>query len=600
MLNVSIDHGEIDGVEPVASSPSQTIQKAIVTLLGLSYGEHDGGVQRQQITDDLTVILDRWTSGLLAADHLSSEVASVTEAFQTLILSSASSKLLMWSRIPLNLIDDLTSLHWKLAVQHLTNLSHDIDTEITSEHPPSVPSLPVRRAAHTLKVALYLLDRTVDHDKQRRSAAVDKAPAFFVFTAVRMRISLRLYPHLSSEGAETTLSATFDHIVRMRRVTSTEQVISSILSPLISLVQKAIAYETTAPNPRDFLNPLALASCIDILYDIVNTVPDVNKLQTALPEILRILYPLIDHVHMGTRVSALDVLTILQERLPRLAFKTHLSKLCTHLPSALLWGDPPSSTRAIPLLFTLFSNSSTNTLERPPPLNVRASSVWQTALTAILKAVHYHIDQSFLIHNAATFEDEANDDAHDTDSSSHAYRDHAAAAAHLITLVTPFAQHRLLRYTKPWFDAISQFLLHVVKLVVDKALPLSSITSVSNAIVDSIAYTWCRCSAYRAPLFAAGVACIMEVRPADKETQLVTHAAVNSIISQLAVVDDNAVLKLTSASLHTARKYPSLQEAAKFLAKVEEDVSKSESKSFISEQASKPGPFLNKIFGDKW
>lgn len=592
--------------------PSEVLKGATVTLLGLSYGEHDGGSQRREICTAVAHVLEKWTSGLLAADYSAAEVNAVTDAFDDLMLSRDACTGFEWPLVPTPVLDHLVSMYWKLSVRRLDERSDAVEAEAPLGIIPASEPLtdPVQRAVRALTVALAVLEVASASGEGRRCAAT-ATPAHFLFASTRLDESFEQYDLAFNTATQKVLKATRAHIQQQQRLPTAALLFSRAISSLARVATAAINVDTSRTDGHHALRAVKVAPAIAVLrraLDICLTVHDedvdrggivggsnVDNVVEALADLLVATRTCIDDMRSEFRVPALDVILMLHTRLPSTALDAHANELIVALPSALLWCDVASTRRAAPLLATLAPATLRNHAH-PPPLAEGAPSAWQGAMNALLSAAQHHVDQSML-----RFSGQPQPSNYTALDGNDTPVDHAIAAAIVLPLIPPLAQHRLVAYADSFIRAACKLLPRAAALArsacsIRAMLPPSAVDMTADALCDGLARTWCRSPSLRAAAFGAALAAVMEVDDADDDIMSTVRAASRKVVMRLATIDAPTVDMLLDEARLLAMKYPSLYSAGSFLNNVKPAVSQAVEQHARSLQRSQPGPLIRRFF----
>lgn len=522
--------------------PSQRIKEATIKFLGLSYGEYDGGVLRAEQSANIAEVIHLWTSGLLAADFGQHEVDAVTTEFDHFMHSPSAADLLDWSLIPIPTLNELITAHCTLASQCISNLS-------VADDSPSPECLPPRRAARAFAIVQRILDHLASIvDDPVQLVTSTEAVSHFLYSAGRLRASVSEFTELGDTLCENIPSIT-KHFCHRYQQQSETNLIVHVLPSVINVTLSAIRAEAEMPSPHHALQSLMLASALASLAATLKVVGNHNRLNSVSKPILDTLLHTVDHVYAGSRVATLDLLSYLNSVVPN-SFPGYATQLSERLPSAMLWRDPASTMRAVALLHDLLPNLLSG--RNPPPLSQDPPKAWQTATSAMMKTLNHHVEGALT-------------GGHEKDSESDAMADHATAAVSLAPLVIETLRHRSLLCAGVFFTDMARLLPRLVSLAASHRVAAHHLISLSAAIETGISYAWVRIPSYRSLLFAACVEAILEGRFANDTVQMSAHSAALTIVTALASVNPDSVIKLAANSKRVAKKYKSLAKAVDFL-----------------------------------
>lgn len=523
--------------------PSERIKQATVQLLGLSYGEYDGGVLRKEQSAAVAEVLHLWTSGLLAADFGQPEVAAVTSEFDHFMHSHPAPDLIDWSIIPFPTFDQLIATHCSLVSKHLSDLS------VADDSPPP-ERLPPRRAAHvlaTIRLILHHFECIADNAIQ--PVASTEAVSYFLYSTARLRASVSDFPELDDTLCEDIPTIT-EHFCRRYQQRSESSLVVHVLPTVINVTALAVRKEADMPSPHHALQPLMLAPALASLGAILKVVGNHKKLNAVFTTVLDVLLNTVDHVYAGSRVATLDVLSYLNT-VASSSFLAHAPQLSERLPSAMLWRDPASTTRAVTLLSEVLPTLLSG--QNPPALSQEPPELWQTATKAMMKTLGHHVEAAVT-------------GSRDKDCESDTMADHATAAATVLApLVVQTVRHRLLLSAGVFFTHTARLFPRLVTLAASKRVTESHLASLSAAIETGISYAWVRVPANRGRLFAASVEAVLEARFANDGIQVSAQTAALTVITALASVNPIPVISLIENSKRVTEKYKSLARAADFL-----------------------------------
>lgn len=525
--------------------PSECITRATVTLLGLSYGEHDGGLQRSNESKAVSEILQQWGCGLLLADYGRDEEAAVASAFEKFVLSPPAPDLFEWASLSSATLLQLVDIHCQLAFRYLTDLS-------VIDGPPPAERLPPRNAARSLSVVRLLLDREAKWTGDTSSTISANTVAHFFFCAARLRASVSEFPSLSEECIES-LPVIFDHFFRLCQQPTEQHLLAYVLPKAVSVALVSICADANSSSPQDVLPSLLLSPALTVLASLLTIVTDDHRLRLVLPTVLEGLMQTVDHVHVGTRLATLDILEYIKSRVPD-ALLPYASQLSDRLPAAMLWKDPPSTMRTIPLLDSILPALLPS--DSPPPLVQEPPRTWHNASIAILSTVSHHVDASLI----------GKPDHH---SGSDIAADHAMVASQLASVVVHTFRHRLLLYTSSFLTQMCKLFPRVASLAASSRVDRCHLTLVAAAIQSSLRYVWPRAHAHSARLIAACVEAVLETRCAKEPIRNSAQSAALAVVSGIGEVDASTIMLLVQNSERFARKYESLSQTVEFFREAE-------------------------------
>lgn len=564
------------------SRPSKRIKEATVKLLGLSYGEYDGGVLRAEQSAIIAEVIHLWTSGLLAADFGQPEVDATTAEFDHFMHSPPAPDLLDWSLVPIPTLNELITIHCTLASQFISNLS-------VADDPPPPERLPPQRAACAFAIVQRLLGHMASVvDDPVRLVASTEAVSHFLYSAGRLRASVSEYSELGDTLCENIPSIT-KHFCLCYQQQSETNLMIHVLPSVVNVTASVVRSEAEMPSPHHALESLMLAPALASLAAMLKVVGNHNKLNSVTKTILDALLHTVDHVYAGSRVATLDLLSYLNSVVPN-SFLAHASQLSERLPSAMLWRDPASTTRAVALLHDVLPNLSGG---NPPPLSQDPPKIWQAATSAMMKTLNHHVEGALT-------------GGPGKDSESDTMADHADAAVSFAPLVIQTFRHRILLCAGAFFTDMARLLPRLVSLAASQRVAAYHLVSLSAAIETGISYAWARIPAYRSPLFAACVEAVLESRFANDTVQMSAQTSALTIVTALASVNPTPIIRLAANSRRVAEKYKSLAKAVDFLRDAEVIVQglvpshKDDAINETNEEAEgNYGPLISQFYGRK-
>ncbi|PXF46859.1 hypothetical protein BWQ96_03388 [Gracilariopsis chorda] len=508
--------------------PSKFIERAIVLLLGLSFGEHDDGTQRRVISQKLADVINKWVSGLLAADFASDEVEATFLAFSKLLHSEGVPELIMWSEVPISDIDSLIHLHWVRASRNLIEL-------------PLPPAKPIELAIDSLSTGLKLLDFAAAKDN-RRSAAANTAPAHLIFATTRLLLSRERLPNRETERIGFVCEESLEHLLRMRRFERKADLLSSLFQSVIPLIRLAVEVDLNTLKPAYNIHCIAPTS--HVLHRLMCDATDQNLNDNA-GEVLAILRDLAEAVQEHIRVQALYSMSFLSSRIP--LFSMQPSKTCESLLSAIVWNDAPTLMTAIPLLAALLPRTR---------ISDSQARRYSAAVSKIVETI---------VRLMQTREN-------GTSNAEHALvLTNAKAAVELAGLVPPLLKELMMRHMG-WLTALSDFAKRIANMARHGDIQVSDIVHVLTVLSDSVKWAWLRVDSFRSDVFEACLSVFMETK--DVEDSFLIRTEIKRIVLQLGKCGRvDQILEIVQEVRQSSNGYDSLRSVAEFCKEIENDIS---------------------------
>ncbi|CAN8061855.1 unnamed protein product [Agarophyton chilense] len=506
--------------------PSACIEKALVWLLGLSYGEHDDGAQRLSISRKLGEIINAWVSGLLAADFPVEEVENTFCAFSKFMHSDIVQELVNWSAISVTDVDQLIHIHWVRASQNMIDL-------------PLPPAKPLETAIDSLSVALNLLD-CIAAKENRRSAAANTAPGHLIFSAVRILISTTDENDQRSSKVRNLCDQSLSQLCRMRRLESKSQLLSSLLTQVAPLIRIAVKGDLSSFKAPYSVHHVAPTS--HVLHYLLSEVGD-NKLIETVNEILPTLRDLVESVQESIRVQALHSMALLSSRLPLSAMEPIVTS--KSLQVALSWRDVPTSMVAIPLLATL--------LPKTRPIESRGEEFF-TSVSKVIGTVVHHM--------------QSRSESSESDDQGLQALGETRAAIELSRFVPPLVQD-LLMCRIDWILALCTFLERIAILVRHGTLEAEDVTRTLAVLKESIKWAWLRVDSFRKNVFESCLSVLMETRRVPDS--FLIQAAIRDMILQVAKCGQvERLIEMIQEVRACAKDYSSLETAVELCKELED------------------------------
>lgn len=567
-------------------SPSNVIKQITITLLGLSYGEHDGGVQRKHVSNVLANILEKWSCGLLAVDLSAKEQEAIFDAFDEFILARPALNHFEWKIIHPNVLGDVVSMYWKRSLHHLKDrgcatVSQAANDNSTENTVIPAEGLPVGRSLRALSVALIVFERVIALNNGSRCAGGD-ALAHFLFASFWLKEILTQYSLPNRDSVRDVLNRTHGLLQKAKHDTSLNDITARVARDIVRVASSSVRADADATDGERSRRLLRAVPALCGLHAFVEAIlkTDENRIVDLLPELLELLRENFDVPQQDLRIAALDTLGLLHNQLPYVVFVPYLSPLVTALPHAFLWHDVMSATRAAPLITAFASYTLPKAI--PPPLAESAPREWDGAFSSLFAAMQRHVNACLLnrsFTDAALLNDKP--------------REHVYAAAVTLSVIPPLAQHRLITRVDEFMSSATKLLPCAAGFLCKDTVPFDVIVLTANAICDALAHAWCRAPALRASVFASVVAAVLEVREASDSVKKVVTDACQDIIVRLAIIDAHAVRFLIHNTRHTAEKRPSLRAVVHFLNSVNPALYAGSSKERTS-----AGPLVRQFFSD--
>ena len=514
---------------------TEELRQLTTVLHGLSFGEHDGGAQRNAVSERLSDLFHYFASGLLKAEQPERYDGFLDALLH--LLSSTVVSLIVWEHIPSESILEL--------LERLSRRAAD-ETTILPDQYEKAQSSPVQLTLRLLHAVLSVFHAT--SISLSRDIAADLIFALFRIDDWTDFPTLREEIHQMLE----------EKLNRSKRADLHRYVFTpSFHDRFLRCVQ----FESTLSDPISSASAHDITPVVSVIRSIVFTFvssvdnPDGLGIESHALRLLRLAVLLSDHVHHDTRHSALESVS----KLVPFISKSELLRekgLLEPITSSMLWAKPETTVIAIPLIGTLLR------LKYPvPALADTPPDAWREAKKMVLSTLQRHISKR------------------EDDKVSQPDIDAVVASVGYVSRT--FEQTLL---STDWMSSLSELLR-----IVSSAGNVEHTVVVCSVISDSLKFVWLNPSEFRETLLDACVVAVGKSRRCENRDRLIT--AVKEVMLALTrCAQASVTLDILRDLNAVAKRYASLEDFATCL----EDVlsmAEADERTIID-----PGPLVSKYF----